>query len=106
MYDVQYEWDERKDLANQKKHGISFGFAARVFEDESRLVDLDRADEETTELRWHAVGRVPIQAGRDIVLLVVHVYRENNHGEEIIRIISARQADKQDVRRYQEQAHE
>jgi uncharacterized DUF497 family protein len=37
------------------------------------------------------------------VLLVVHTYREDCHGEEIIRIISARQAEKHDVRRYQEQ---
>jgi len=28
------------------------------------------------------------------VLLVVHAYRENNYGEEIVRIISARRAEK------------
>jgi uncharacterized DUF497 family protein len=38
--------------------------------------------------------------------LVVHVYREDRHGEEFIRIISARRADKHDFRRYQEQAVE
>jgi uncharacterized DUF497 family protein len=37
------------------------------------------------------------------VLLVAHVYREDVHGEEIIRIISARPAEKHDIRRYQEQ---
>jgi uncharacterized DUF497 family protein len=38
------------------------------------------------------------------VLLVVHAYREDDHGEEIIRIISARRAEKHELRRYQEQA--
>ena len=38
------------------------------------------------------------------VLLVVHAYRENAYGEEIIRIISARAAEKHEIRRYQEQA--
>jgi uncharacterized DUF497 family protein len=39
-------------------------------------------------------------------LLVVHVYREETDGEEITRIISARKAEKNDVRRYQEQEME
>jgi uncharacterized DUF497 family protein len=38
------------------------------------------------------------------VLLVVHAYREDCHGEEIIRIISARRAEKHEIRRYLEQA--
>jgi len=40
------------------------------------------------------------------MLLVAHVYREETNGEEIIRIISAREAEKNDIRRYQEQAVE
>ena len=40
------------------------------------------------------------------VLLVVHAYREDAYGEEIIRIISARPAEKHEIRRYQEQAVE
>jgi uncharacterized DUF497 family protein len=32
------------------------------------------------------------------------VYRENNYGEETIGIISARAAEKHEIRRYQEQA--
>jgi uncharacterized DUF497 family protein len=41
--------------------------------------------------------------GTVAVLLVVHVYREEHNGEEIIRIISARAAEKRELRRYQEQ---
>ena len=103
IYTVRYEWDERKNRQNQRKHGgISFELAALVFEDEHRLIGLDWVDE-TGEQRWHALGAVSIEAGIEAVLLVVHAYREDSHGEEIIRIISARRADKHEYKRYQEQ---
>jgi uncharacterized DUF497 family protein len=41
--------------------------------------------------------------GTELSLFVVHVYREEIDGEEITRIISARRANKDDFRRYQEQ---
>lgn len=104
IYSVRYEWDERKNRQNQRKHGgISFELAALVFEDENRIIGLDRVDE-TGEQRWRAMGGVAIEAGVAAVLLVVHVYREDEDGEEIIRIISARRADKNELRRYQKQA--
>jgi uncharacterized DUF497 family protein len=77
--------------------------AVLVFEDEGRLIELDRVDE-AGEQRWHALGAVSIRPGIAAVLLVVHAYREEINGEETIRIISARRAGKNDVRRYQEQA--
>jgi len=46
IYTVRYEWDERKNRQNQRKHGgITFELAALVFEDEHRLITLDRVDE-------------------------------------------------------------
>jgi hypothetical protein len=33
MDEVEFEWDEAKNFSNQKKHGISFEDAARVFGD-------------------------------------------------------------------------
>ena len=99
---VRYEWDEEKNRLNQSKHGISFEMAALVFEDERCLVRLDRIDE-TGEQRWHAIGVARIEPDAAVVLLVVHVYREETNGEEITRIISARRANKDDFRRYQEQ---
>ena len=77
--------------------------AALVFEDEFCLVRPDRTDE-TGEERRHASGAARIEPDAAVVLLVVHVYREESNGEEIIRIISARGAEKNEVRRYQEQA--
>ena len=63
-----------------------------VFEDERCLVGLDRIDGVTSEQRWHAIGAVRIEPGLAAILLVVHAYREDNYGEEIIRIVSAREA--------------
>ncbi len=100
---MRYEWDEVKNRQNQKKHdGISFEFALLVFEDERCFISADHIDS-AGEQRWHAVGAVQIEGAVRAVLLVVHVYRKTIHGEEIIRIISAREADKHDIRRYQEQ---
>ena len=73
-----------------------------VFEDEHRLIGLDLVDE-TGEQRWLALGAVSTEPGVALIVLVAHVYREDIYGEEIIRIISARRAGKNDVRRYQEQ---
>jgi hypothetical protein len=100
---VRYEWDERKNRENQRKHGISFELATLALEDDLCLVDLDRVDR-GGEQRWHALGVAHIAGTAPAVHLVVHAYREDNYGEEIIRIISARKAGTHDVRRYQEQA--
>ena len=99
---MRYEWDEEKNRLNQKKHRISFEMAALALEDECCLVRPDRVDE-TGEQRWHAIGAARLSRRTSVVLLVVHVYREEIDGEEISRIISARRADKDDFRRYQEQ---
>jgi uncharacterized DUF497 family protein len=90
---VRYEWDEAKNRRNQREHdGISFKLAALVFE-------------ETNAASWvWTVAHIEPEAA--VLLLVVHAYREDCHGEEIIRIISARRAEKHEIRRYQEQAME
>ena len=55
-----------------------------------------------SEQRWHVIGTV-----EKAILLVAQVYREENeHGEEIIRIISARQANARERRSYIQQAAE
>jgi uncharacterized DUF497 family protein len=102
---MRYEWDEAKNLRNQRKHdGISFELATLVFEDERCLVYPDRIDSKTEEERWHAIGAAQLEPLGRAMLLVVHAYREDHYGQEIIRIISARAAEKHEIRRYQEQA--
>jgi uncharacterized protein len=100
MYNsVVFEWDAEKDRSNQKKHaGIDFETASRVFGDPGLMLRKDRVVD--GEQRWHGIGAV-----RKAVLLVVHVYREENpNGEEIICIISAREANPDERRIYLEQA--
>ncbi len=99
MYNrMRFEWDVDKNLSNKKKHaGIDFETASRIFADPNLLLREDRVID--GEQRWHGIGVV-----RKIVLLVVHVYREENpNGEEVIRIISAREADQRERRIYLEQ---
>ncbi len=96
---MEFEWDEDKNQANRIKHGVSFETAAHVFEDPNYVLEKDRIDEEGQQ-RWHAIGLTD-----DLPLVVVHVYRSKyNSDEEIIRIISARQASESESRRYFGQA--
>ena len=104
IYTVRYEWDERKNRQNQRKHGgISFELAALVFEDERRLIGLDRVDE-AGEQRWHALGAVSIESGIGDRAVSGPCVSGGEDGEEVIRIIGARRADKHEYRRYREQA--
>jgi uncharacterized DUF497 family protein len=101
---MRFEWEERKDRENRRKHGgISFELATLAFEDEKCLIEPDRVAEDG-ELRWHLFGAISVEIGIPAVLMVVHVYREDRNGEEVIRIISARRADKRDLRRYRAQS--
>ena len=79
-----FAWDEQKEIANKRKHGISFETATRVFADPDAVSYLDRIVD--GEDRWHTVGLV----GSIWILLVVHTLRVNY--EEEVRIISARKA--------------
>jgi uncharacterized DUF497 family protein len=92
---VRVEWDERKHRANRLKHGIGFDLAQEVFDDPLALSKLDRA--EAGEERWHTLGMVE----GIVLLLVTHTVRDN-HGEEIIRIISARKATAHERRHYEQ----
>ena len=95
---MRFEWDVAKDGINQTKHsGLDFETAARVFNDPKIILLEDRVVE--GEQRWHAIGAVSAA-----LLLVVHVYREDVvNGEEIIRIISAREANQRERRIYIQQ---
>ena len=84
MKNLRFEWDENKNRANQRKHNVSFDEAKTVFYDEnSRLIpDPDHSENEE---RFIIMG-----LSRNLrMLVVVHCYKEN---DEVIRIISARKA--------------
>ena len=91
---ISFEWDEDKAQANLKKHHISFEIAARVFLDPLALAYQDRI--ENGEYRWQTIGMV----GGSLILLVAHTVRHAEDGE-VIRLISARKADKKEQKHYE-----
>jgi len=88
MSDIQFKWDERKNQENQQKHKVSFEETQTVFYDENalRYFDPDHSDDED---RFLMLG----MSFALRVLVVCHCCREN---ESVIRIISARKANKQE----------
>ena len=94
---MHFEWDPVKDRANQAKHSVSFETARLVFDDPHHLSVQDR--HVGGEERWQTIGL----AGGVVVLLVAHTYREEEGGEEVVRIISARKATSHERRRYEQE---
>ena len=82
---MRFEWDPEKNEINVWKHGISFPYATRVFDDEDRLELFDEKHS-NDEDRYDVIGRV------DDVLFVVYTERPN----DTVRIISARLATKKE----------
>ena len=92
----RFVWDDAKARANLRKHRVSFETAARVFTDPHALTVQDRI--EGGEYRWQTLGR----AGSITLLVVAHTVEEDPDGEEVIRIISARRADRKERKRYEQ----
>ena len=91
---TEYEWDSDKAKSNQQKHGIRFEDAVSVFDYPYHLSVQDRY--ENGKFRWQTIGLVQ----GVIVILVAHTVRFESGGE-IIRIISARKADRKERSRYE-----
>jgi len=91
---ISFEWNEDKAHANLKKHHVSFEIATRVFLDPLALAYQDRF--ENGEHRWQTFGMVD----GCLLLLVAHTVRHDEDGE-VIRIISARKADKKEQKHYE-----
>ena len=88
----RFEWDERKDASNRRKHRVSFEEAQGVFSDEQALLR-DDPDHSESEDRFVLLG-----FSRNLRLLVVHhTYRVE---DDVIRIISARRATGVEKRQY------
>ena len=87
---MKFDWDERKNEENIRKHGFDFADAWEVFES-PMLVDLDARD--SFEQRIAAIGFL-----RQRVVVVIFAERE----DDIIRIISLRKALKYERKRFEE----
>jgi uncharacterized protein len=81
---LRFEWDSRKNQANQRKHKISFEEAQTVFLDEHGLL-IEDPDHSDAEDRFILLGL----STKPRALVVCHCYR---HDGGVIRIISARKA--------------
>jgi uncharacterized DUF497 family protein len=89
----RFVWDDEKAESNLATHGVSFETAEAVFDDPLLLT---RMDIEPSELRFQAIGRV---AGSTL-LFVVHTVSYENERDTVIRIISARLAERAERRAY------
>ena len=88
---VRFRWNEDKAKLNAEKHGVSFEQAAQIFFDPFlRYFDASRDGEQ----RDGAVG----SDFNFRVLFVVHLVVE----DEYIRIISARKAEPNERKRYED----
>jgi uncharacterized DUF497 family protein len=95
---VRFEWDEDKASGNLRKHGVAFEDAARVFLDPLALREQDRVVD--GEERWQIIGTLDAFK----LVVVAHTTRDDPQGEEIIRIISSRKAERHERRQYEDGA--
>jgi uncharacterized DUF497 family protein len=85
----RFEWDEKKNIINLRKHGISFEEAIVVFSDPMRIEIYDRKHS-IHEERWKVFGLSALT-----VLMVSFTERNG-----VIRILSARTATKIEEEEY------
>ena len=94
MSTLKFEWDEKKNAANRRKHGISFAEAKTAFLDDNARLIPDPEHSENEE-RFVLLGlSISVR-----VLVVCHCYRQSG---EVIRIISARKVTRQERIEYEE----
>lgn len=92
MENIRFEWDENKNQLNKVKHGIDFNEAATVFFDENAIM-FDDPEHSMEEERFLILGITK----HENLCIVSHCYRGKDN---IIRIISARKATKNETKTY------
>ena len=92
MKSISFGWDRTKAESNLKKHKISFEEAQTVFSDPNARMIFD-PEHSGDEDRFVLPG---ISSGLRL-LVICHCYKEDNM---IIRIISARKANKNEQKQY------
>ena len=89
---LSFEWDKEKEKNNLIKHKVDFNEASTVFLDEEGLLMSD-PDHSREEERYLLLGI----SNKGNILIISHCYRNS---EEVIRIISARKANKREIETY------
>jgi uncharacterized protein len=98
----RFEWDSNKERINIQKHdGITFRLASTVLHDPLAMTIYDEEHSETED-RWVSLG----QAANGQTLVVVHTFTliEDEPGKIEVRLISARKADRDERRNYEQVA--
>ena len=90
---MQFEWDDAKSDACFTYRGFDFAYAIRTFLDGSRVVNRDRRWD-YSEDRYRLLGAIE---GR--VFVLIYTMRGS-----AIRIISARKANRKEIREYEHNA--
>ncbi len=90
---MRFDWDEAKNRQNQRKHGVAFEDAQRLFESGADYLEIFDAEHSEDEDRFIAVG--PTRRG---ILVVVWTDR----GDDVVRIISARSATRREAEWFRE----
>jgi len=91
---ISFEWDEKKSKTNFKKHKVSFDEAQTAFFDSNARI-IFNPDHSKDEDRFVLLGLSSVLR----LLVVCHCCRENDG--KIIRIISARKANKHEQKQYE-----
>ena len=89
---IKFDWDPVKAESNKKKHGVSFEEAQSVFYDEFAVQFFDEEYSESED-RFLMLG----VSDAAHLLIVCHCERDQGN---IIRIISARKATKNESKYY------
>jgi len=92
MAELRFEWDPKKNRENRRRHKVSFEEAETACADEHGLLTADPEHSED-EGRFIFLGLSATLR----LLVVCHTYREQ---DELIRLISARKADRSERAQY------
>jgi hypothetical protein len=91
---IRFEWDPAKNDANQRKHGLRFEDAKTIFLWDAHRID--GLDDTYSGREDRFISTAPLGSG--LVAVVWTAPRE-----DVVRIISARWADRRERERYREQ---
>lgn len=94
---LEFAWNPAKAASNLSKHGVSFAQAATVFTDALALTVFD-AEHSEFEERWFTLG----MSSSGKLLAVAHLYTATGPASSTVRIISAREATRQERKQYEE----
>jgi uncharacterized DUF497 family protein len=95
--ELRFEWDPDKAADNSRKHGVSFEEAETIFSDEFAILIYD-PDHSGQEDRFLLLG----MSVKLRTLVVAHCYRKD---DDVVRMISARKANRKERDTYHQRWH-